>query len=231
MSENRELTKKNQDFMFQFKKLLAQNTKLDGKKIDAIVSEVEAKLLATQGQGQTATQLFGTPTQAVQQYLDPKKTAKKLFDFKFSTLAIDTSLAIFMLFALVFGLTLFFSKNNRNQGAGIISLLLIAGLGGSIYTAVVLKLTPNPKAPEQTNSRSRRWGYLIAAMVAWILGFVVLGMLPAVINPTLPAIVYIVLAAVAYLAFRWNRQRAGLKGGFFAISQLSQQARLEAAQK
>jgi len=55
--------------------------------------------------------------------------------------------------------------------------------------------------------------------------------LPAVINPTLPAIVYIVLAAVAYLAFRWNRQRAGLKGGFFAISQLSQQARLEAAQK
>lgn len=232
MSEQkRELTKKNQDFIFQFKKLLAQNSKLTGEQIEGIVTEVENNLLETQGKGQTAAQIYGTPTMAVQQYLDPKRTAKKLFDYKFSTLALDTSLAIFMLFAVVFGLTLFFSKNASNQGAGIVSLLLIAAFGGSIYTGVVLKLTPNPKAKDKQEPTSRRWVYLLMAVVAWLGGFLILGMLPQVINPTLPPVVYIILGAAAFGVFRWNRKKYGLTGGFFAISQLSQQARLEASKK
>lgn len=232
MSEQkRELTKRNQDFIFQFKKLLAQNSKLNGEQIEGIVTEVENNLLETQGKGQTSTQIYGTPTMAVQQYLDPKRTAKKLFDYKFSTLALDTSLAIFMLFAVVFGLTLFFSKNASNQGAGIVSLLLIAALGGSIYTSVVLKLTPNPKEKDKQEPTSRRWVYLLMAVVAWLGGFLLLGMLPQAINPTLPPVVYIILGAAAFGAFRWNRKKYGLTGGFFAISQLSQQARLEASKK
>ncbi|GMA69586.1 membrane protein [Leuconostoc litchii] len=232
MSEQKkELTKKNQDFIFQFKKQLAKSSKLNGEKIEEIVAEVEAHLLETQGKGQTAAQIYGTPTLAVQQYLDPKRTAKQLFDYKFTTLALDTSLVIFMLFAAVFGLTLLFSKNASNQGAGIVSLLLIAVLGGSIYTGIILKLTPNPKDKGEQSKNISRWLYLLLAIVIWLGGFLVLGMLPQAINPTLPPLVYIILGLVAYAGFRWNRKKSGLPGGFFAISQLSQQARLDSSKK
>lgn len=228
-AEKQRLTKKNEDFMFHFKKLMAQNGQLSPEKIEAVTNEVTEKLLEAQRTGTTAAQLYGTPTQAVAQFLDPKQTARKLHEYKFWELALDTSMAILMLFAGVFGLSLFFSKQ-ASQGAGIVSLLLIAFLGGSLYTAVVLKLTPNPKVSTAT-SRSRRWLYLGLAMVAWVLGFIVLGLLPPIINPTLPPVAYIIVAIAAYGVFRWNRQQAGLKGGgFLAISQLSQQARLEAAQ-
>lgn len=228
-AEKQRLTKKNEDFMFHFKKLMAQNGQLSLEKIEAVTNEVTEKLLEAQRTGTTAAQLYGTPTQAVAQFLDPKQTARKLHEYKFWELALDTSMAILMLFAGVFGLSLFFSKQ-ASQGAGIVSLLLIAFLGGSLYTAVVLKLTPNPKVTTAT-SRSRRWLYLGLAMVAWVLGFIVLGLLPPIINPTLPPVAYIIVAIAAYGVFRWNRQQAGLKGGgFLAISQLSQQARLEAAQ-
>lgn len=228
-AEKQRLTKKNEDFMFHFKKLMAQNGQLSPEKIEAVTNEVTEKLLEAQRTGTTAAQLYGTPTQAVAQFLDPKQTARKLHEYKFWELALDTSMAILMLFAGVFGLSLFFSKQ-ASQGAGIVSLLLIAFLGGSLYTAVVLKLTPNPKVSTAT-SRSRRWLYLGLAMVAWVLGFIVLGLLPPIINPTLPPVAYIIVAIAAYGVFRWNRQQTGLKGGgFLAISQLSQQARLEAAQ-
>lgn len=231
MSEEKQhLTNKNEDFIFRFKRLLAQNGQLSGEKIDEITTEVEQRLLSAQGTGKTAAQLFGTPTQAVQQYLDPRNNTKKLHEYKFWNLALDTSLAILMLFLAVFGVSLFFSKNANNQGAGIVSLILISALGGSIYTAVVVKLTPNPKGKQQANAKSNRWLYLIGAVLAWLIGFLVLGMLPSMINPTLPPVVYIVLLGLAYLLFRWNRQQSGLKGGFLAISQLSQQARLEASQ-
>ena len=231
MSEEKQRqTKKNEDFIFHFKKLLAQNGQLSPEKIESVTNEVTEKLLEAQRTGITAAQLYGTPTQAVAQFLDPKQTARKLHEYKFWELALDTSMAILMLFAGVFGLSLFFSKQAGGQGAGIVSLLLIAFLGGSLYTAVVLKLTPNPKA-QTAEPRSRRWLYLGLALVAWVVGFIVLGLLPPVINPTLPPVAYIVVAAVAYGVFRWNRQQAGLKGGgFLAISLLSQQARLEAAQ-
>lgn len=231
MSEEKKyLTHKNEDFIFRFKRLLAQNGQLSGEKIDEITTDVEQRLLDAQGTGQTAAQIFGTPTQAVQQYLDPRRIAKKLHDYKFWNLALDTSLAILMLFLAVFSISLFFAKNTNNQGAGIVSLILISALGGSIYTAVIVKLTPNPKRTQQTNAKSRRWLYLIGAVLAWLIGFLVLGMLPQVINPTLPPLAYIILLGLVYLLFRWNRQHSGLKGGFLAISQLSQQARFEASQ-
>lgn len=225
--DNSQLTKKNEDFIFRFKKILAQDSKLTAEQLEDITEDVSTQLREAQGTGVTATQIFGTPTQAAQKYLDPKVTAKKLHDYKFWVLSLDTSLVIFMLFSAVFGFSLFFAKQQTNQGAGIVSLLLISILGGSIYTNIVLKLTPNPKLSQDPSS-TKRWLYLAGAVIAWLVGFLVLGMLPTVINPTLPSIAYIILAIVAYGVFKWNRKQAGLKGGFFAISQLSQQARLDA---
>lgn len=228
--EKRSLTKKNEDFVFRFKKIILQNSKLSTEKIEEIIAEIEDELRVAQKSGQTAAQLFGTPTQAAQKYLDPKQTAKRMHEFKFWTLALDTTLVIFMLFAVVFGFTLFFSKNGNNQaGGGIESLILIALLGGTIYTGVMLKVTPNPKAAQKQEAKWIRWAYLLGAVVAWIVGFTVLGLLPQSLNPTLPPVVYLALAILAFVAFRWNRQRFGLKGGFFAISQLAQQARLDEA--
>lgn len=229
--EKRQLTKKNEEFIFQFKKHLAKSGKLDAEQIEKVVIEVEDELLATQHTGRTAQQLYGTPTLAVQKYLDPKRHAKKLHDFGFLPLAIDTILVIFMLFAFVFGVTLFFSKEN-NAGAGILSLLTIAILGGTVYTYALLKLTPNPDEQKPTVNKGKRWLFLAGAIVVWLLGFVIVGIMPPIINPTLPPIAYIILGALAYGGFYYNRQKNGLKGnGFFAIGQLSNQSRFEAQQK
>ena len=50
--------------------------------------------------------------------------------------------------------------------------------------------------------------------MAWLIGFLILDLLPPVINPTLPPVAYIILAAAAYGLFRWNRQKAGFEGRF-----------------
>ena len=63
VEEKHQLTKKNEDFIFRFKKIVAQNSHLSAEKIEEITDEVTAELLAAQGTGTTAVQLFGTPTQ------------------------------------------------------------------------------------------------------------------------------------------------------------------------
>ncbi len=93
--EKRSLTKKNEDFVFRFKKIILQNSKLSTEKIEEIIAEIEDELRVAQKSGQTAAQLFGTPTQAAQKYLDPKQTAKRMHEFKFWTLALDTTFSYF----------------------------------------------------------------------------------------------------------------------------------------
>ena len=61
MSEEKQrLTKKNEDFIFHFKKLLAQNGQLSPEKIESVTNEVTEKLLEAQRTGTTAAQLYGT---------------------------------------------------------------------------------------------------------------------------------------------------------------------------
>ncbi|HEY4399402.1 MAG TPA: DUF1129 family protein [Lactobacillaceae bacterium] len=230
-----ELTKKNEAYIRQLEKLLQANPKLTPEKISDTLKDVTEKVLAAQPSGQTATQLFGTPTQAAEQFVAPqdkrgkKTSSKRLHEYGFWTLALDTAMAITILFAGVFGLSGIFTPNST-EGTGITSLILIALFGGVVYTRVVLALTPNPSAPHNL-TRGRRATLLALAMLGWLAGFLALSLLPRAINPVLPGWTYLILAVVAFGVFRWNRQKSGLRGGFFAISQLSLEARQAAAQK
>lgn len=224
------LTKKNDAYVRQFEKLLRNSGKLSEPEITTAVTDITNQILVGQPKGQTANQLLGTPTQAAQQYAPAtpagKPGRKKLHEYDVTTLVIDTAMAIFMLFGVVFGLSGLFAPEAAGN-TGITSLVLIAIFGGLVYTRIILALTPNPAAPKQM-SRNKRWALLGVAMLLWIVGFMGLSLIPVAINPILPGWIYLLLAVVAFGIFRWNRQRSGLSGGFFAISQLSMEARREA---
>jgi uncharacterized membrane-anchored protein len=223
------LTKKNDAYVRQFEKLLRSSGKLSEPEITTAVNDITNQILVGQPKGQTANQLLGTPTQAAQQYAPTttgKPGRKKLHEYDVAPLVIDTAMAIFILFGVVFGLSGLFAPQAAGN-TGITSLVLIAIFGGIVYTRIILALTPNPAKPNQMG-RNKRWALLGVAMLLWIVGFMGLSLIPTAINPILPGWVYLLLAVVAFGIFRWNRQRSGLSGGFFAISQLSMEARREA---
>ncbi|CAH1856716.1 Uncharacterized membrane-anchored protein [Leuconostocaceae bacterium R-53105] len=224
---NRELTKKNQDFIFQLKKHLDQ-ADMPSDKIEGVVQEVTDNLLEKQGKGTTASQLYGSPLKLAQHYLDPNINAKKLHDYPAWVLAVDTSSVLLMFMTLFFAITTGISAGSQQgQGVGIVSAIFLSIWGGVLYTVVMLHLIPNPKSSKKINKWSA-WLLIPLILVAWVGGFLVTVVIPAVINPVLPGYGNVAVAAVTFLIYRWNRKQAGIpSGGILAISKLAQQARVQ----
>ena len=70
---NYDLTRKNEDFMYQLNKQLDRLGVPSDKK-DSMLKETIDKLLAGQKKGQTARALFGTPTEYAKELKNPKPT-------------------------------------------------------------------------------------------------------------------------------------------------------------
>ncbi|WEV54765.1 DUF1129 family protein [Leuconostocaceae bacterium ESL0723] len=224
-----ELTKKNQAFVFQLRKILLSANKLSGEDVDQITNEVEETLASEQGSGRTAAQIYGTPHELSAKYLSPQRTAKQLYDYPRWVIMLDTSLVLLVFMSLWFALTTSFGKGNpQSEGLGIISTLLLSALGGVFYTLFSYWLVPNPKEPKK-RPRWLAWVLIPGAVLVWMGSFVLATLLPVQINPVLPSIGYLIVAALGFLIIRWNRQQAGMeKMGIMAISKLMQQARANA---
>lgn len=225
-----QLSKKNQDFIFRFKKGLAETDKLTDERKEEIVQTVSEKLYVGQKAGRTAAQMYGSPAQLLQQYLNPRRLAKKFHDYSFTFLATDTALVLVMFLSGFFAVTMSFGKSSsESQGIGVVSMLLLSFWGGAIYTLAMQRLVPNPK-DKNPKKKVPTWLLLIVVAILWVAGFTAFMFIPTVVNPILPLFGNVLVLALAWLAYLLNRKHAGLQhGGILAISKLSQQARVDEA--
>ncbi|MFC4760903.1 DUF1129 domain-containing protein [Fructobacillus durionis] len=220
-------TKKNQDFLFHLEKGLADSDKISEEKKEEILGEVEQQLAEGQKLGHTAAQLFGTPAETLEKYLNPVALAKGFHDYSFGFLAGDTALVLIMFLTGFFTVTMGFSgSKSGSEGIGVSSIILLSLWGGAIYTMAMQRFIPNPKE-DQSKKKIPSWLMLVIVALLWIGGFTAFLYLPAALNPVLPVWGNGLMFFIAWALYFVNRRYAGLKrGGVLAISKLAQQERL-----
>lgn len=192
------LSKRNEDYLFRLHKVLIADGKSDAdanEMIDGILQEV----IDSQIKGVPAKQMYGT-IRTKADSLEHKKANKDAQDVDFWKLCVDNTLLFLSLFAVMYGIVGFTTKNpSKNNQSGILTIILVSVLWGVLITWFTQKM-------ESARKKHQSWWKVIGILVlGLILMYLVLGgtmILPAVINPILPPIWYIILAAVAF-GGRW----------------------------
>jgi uncharacterized membrane-anchored protein len=251
------LTKRNEEFIFQLNKLLKNDDSFDSDKSKEIVSQVTKELSEGQKSGKTARQLFGTASEYLGDLKDPKaaqarkdklKSASSnsntkndslgdakgpgIFDFSFLSEMVDTALTIFILFSVLFALSgAFAGSASTNNQLGIVSTVLISLFAGSLYVYGMRLVTYDPKHSEDRPSIGLRLGVILAMIILWVGGFLVISLIPKVVNPSIPWFIYIALAGGAYLLIRYWRTRTSLPNSIFSVSVLFRNSNLRARMK
>ena len=122
----KELTKKNDQFIFDVKKLLAEATIDEAKKVTALHSML-TELVAGQKTGATAKQLYGTPTEAAFAIVNAPEPEPEL---TFWRVWLDNSLLLLIFLSAITGL-LALLTNQATTTQGIMSIIVGCGQGES----------------------------------------------------------------------------------------------------
>ncbi len=122
VSENRELekqlTKKNNQFMFDLNKLLDDGVVIDERQKIEVFNTMLKALVEGQKTGVTAKQLYGTPTEAVVFVTTKPATPTKT---NFASMWLDNSLLLFTFLAVMTGVLTMISKTPQPT-QGILSI-------------------------------------------------------------------------------------------------------------
>lgn len=227
--KHKELTKRNANFVYEVKKLLTEENKLSEEEIDNQIKEITHRLLSEQRKGITAKQLFGTPQKYLTDMNAPKPDNRMLHDFAYSTLALDSTYLMMILFTITaFIFTLMSNKNSHSegmQGYGITFLVTVSVLGGFLYTWCLREFTP--KAGEQDkHTKGAKFLGIFGAMIVWMAAVFAISLLPSPFNPVMPAATYLVIAVLAYILLQFNRKKNDLTGlGLWPLSVLAERTR------
>ena len=129
VAENRaleqELTKKNQQYIFDLKKSLAAANLSEEEKAVAL-HDMLPLLVQEQKTGRTARQLFGTVSERTEAILNKPEEVKET---KPVFMWLDNALLILGVFGLMLGTMGLFFRNSV-EVYGLITLFLMAGFGG-----------------------------------------------------------------------------------------------------
>ncbi|MFD1319207.1 DUF1129 domain-containing protein [Loigolactobacillus zhaoyuanensis] len=207
-----ELTKRNQDYLYHLKKALVE-TKLTPEKQQAAIDDMIPKMLAGQKQGQTARQLFGTVTEQVVAIIQGPKTDPNASQNKW-LLMLDSSLMVFMVFNLMYGIMFFFSNNSKIQTgqAGILSELILAIVAGFGIMQMQLNMG------NCGQKRMPIWRLLVYGVIFFIVltgTYTLVMLIPGPLNANLPAAVYIVIGAAALVLRIYLKKRFNIKNTVF----------------
>lgn len=211
-----QLTKKNQQFMKTIDRHLAQDTHYEVR--GNVYQEMVETLLDGQKRGQTAKQIYGTPTEVIQSIsgkdLKVETDSKEQSDDKL--LFLDGALLLGSVFTLLTGLSMMRPQQAPNAvHMGIITLILNYLVAG-FAMMMTAKNLPNPDAPKGQKGYGRYFLISVSTMMLWFAAVSFSGaLLPKVINPILPSTVYIVLGAVTLALRFYLKKKLNIKGTVF----------------
>lgn len=206
-----QLTKKNQQYIFDLRKAMSNANLSEEKQITAL-AEMLPQLVETQKSGQTARQLFGTVTERVAAITHEPVEVKEV---GMKEMVIDNSLLLFALLALMSVVMPMFLNG---QPQGILSLIIGSISGGFAFYYLYDKIYQydRPGADRsQKPSALKTLGISLVGMLGWSLFFIGSMFIPANINVVLQPVYTLILAVGAYLLRRYLRKKNNIGTSMF----------------
>ncbi|MFK8243678.1 MULTISPECIES: DUF1129 family protein [unclassified Facklamia] len=211
------LTKKNQQYLMAVDKHL-ESEKLAQSAYQAVFAEIADTLIQGQKTGQTAKQLYGTPTECAaiikEQHFptEPKEDLEPSEPWK---IALDGALLLGSIYTIMTGFSLLNASNKVQNTIGLITLIVNYIVAGFAMLMIARNL-PKPDAPKGQRGYLRYFGMSSLAMIAWVAAVsLVTAFVPKVINPVLPPMVLLVIGLVTIVARFYLKRRLNIRGGVF----------------
>lgn len=211
VSENRELekqlTKRNQQYIFDLKKSLEAANLSEEEKAIAL-HEILPVLVKEQKGGRTARQLFGTVSERTEAILNKPEEVKETSPVM---MWLDNTLLILGIFGIMMGVMGLFARDSA-QVYGIITFISMAMVGGWVFYVMYKYMYQYERPGADKSQRPKMWKImliLIGSFFLWIATIAVTSILPSSINIVFDPIVLAVIGAVAiglryYLKKKYN---------------------------
>jgi uncharacterized membrane-anchored protein len=211
VSANRELekqlTKRNQQYIFDLKKSLEAANLSEEEKAIAL-HEILPVLVKEQKGGRTARQLFGTVSERTEAILNKPEEVKETSPVM---MWLDNTLLILGIFGIMMGVMGLFARDSA-QVYGIITFISMAMVGGWVFYVMYKYMYQYERPGADKSQRPKMWKImliLIGSFFLWIATIAVTSILPSSINIVLDPIVLAVIGAVAiglryYLKKKYN---------------------------
>ncbi|GMA48166.1 DUF1129 domain-containing protein [Tetragenococcus muriaticus] len=215
-AENREweqkLTKRNQQYIFDLNKALDAANLSEEEKVQAL-HEMLPVLVQEQSTGRTARQLYGTVSERTEQILatpsnNQDNTTNPVLMW------VDNTLLILGVFGLMMGIIGLFSNQN-NQVYGIITLILMAMVGGWVFYLMYKYMYQYERPGADKSQRPKLWKsilILIASFFVWTAVISLSALLPGAINPVLDPFFLVLLGGAALLLRYYLKKKYNIVG-------------------
>ncbi len=218
VAQNRELmtqlTKKNDQFIFDINKVLETSSLTEEKKVRELNTMLTA-LVEGQKTGMTAKQLYGTPTDAADAIVNAPEPMPEM---TFGKIMLDNFLLLLTILSVMVSIFAMFSKTGQ-QSQGITAIVLGAASGAFsfylIYRYVYVYDLPGA-------DKSKRPGFLktsgimVLSFIPWFLVFALASLLPASVNPVLDPMLTISFGALAFAFRYWLKKKFKFESVMFA---------------
>ncbi|WP_071130384.1 DUF1129 domain-containing protein [Enterococcus timonensis] len=217
VADNREneakLTKRNEQYIFDFKKALKAANFTEEETIVAL-HDMLPELVAGQKSGVTARQQFGTVTERVTAILAKPRAADETAPWK---LWLDNTMLFLAMLTVLNGVMNLFAQGQQIT-SGITSIVLTSMMGGIIFYYMYKWIYKFQRPGADQSQKPKLWksmSILAVGMVAWIVVYTGSMLLPPIVNPTLQPIPLIIVGAVAFAGRWYFKKTNNIKGSFF----------------
>ncbi|WP_076645814.1 DUF1129 domain-containing protein [Latilactobacillus sakei] len=205
---SKQLSKKNADYLFKFKRALKEEDVSDEKQAE-MLAEMLPEMLEAQHKGQPATQIYGPVSTKINQLLHaPKAPVKTSLQLQM----LDNALIFLIMYLAFNGIAAQFSSKNSNAMIGITSIVITAAMAGVIMT-YPMRYTQMPK--EQRPPLWKMALIVVGLTLAFVAAYGVTILIPGFMNPVLPAWIQIVIAALLIVVRIYIKRRYKITGTFF----------------
>ena len=205
---SKQLSKKNADYLFKFKRALKEDDVSDEKQAE-MLAEMLPEMLEAQHKGHPATQIYGQVSTKINQLLHaPKAPVKTSLQLQM----LDNALIFLIMYLAFNGIAAQFSSKNSNAMIGITSIVITAAMAGVIMT-YPMRYTQMPK--EQRPPFWKMALIVVGLTLAFVAAYGVTILIPGFMNPVLPAWIQIVIAALLIVVRIYIKRRYKITGTFF----------------
>lgn len=205
---SKQLSKKNADYLFKFKRALKEEDVSDEKQAE-MLAEMLPEMLEAQHKGQPATQIYGPVSTKINQLLHaPKAPVKTSLQLQM----LDNALIFLIMYLAFNGIAAQFSSKNSNAMIGITSIVITAAMAGVIMT-YPMRYTQMPK--EQRPPFWKMALIVVGLTLTFVAAYGVTILIPGFMNPVLPAWIQIVIAALLIVVRIYIKRRYKITGTFF----------------
>lgn len=219
VTQNRELeqqlTKRNQQYIFDLRKIMNLANVTEEKKVQAI-GEMLPELIEAQKNGQTARQLYGTVSEKSESILSAPEPSKEMSR---GQLWLDNTLLLLAFLALITGLLPMINKTEiRPEQGGIFTVLAGAVIGGYAFYLIhkFVYSYDRPGADKSKKPGTFKSMFIIAGIIlAWMFIYMSTAFIPKEINIVFEPVVYVVVGGLAFALRYFIRKKFNITGNMF----------------